>query len=298
MTIENTTDDLDKFEYEIEDDTPDVDKNREKMPAHIAREVEDDELANYDESVQQRFKQSKKMFHDERRDKEAAYRREQEAVNVAKTLFEENKKLRAQYTLGEKEYINTARSAAEIEFNNAKKELQNAHESGDASSFADAQVALNLAQLKLLKAQGLKETPLQINENELKNHQPQVSEQKQEIADPKAAEWAEKNKEWYGPNKLMTAFALGLHEQLYDDGVKIGSNEYYNAIDAAMRDHFPSKFKEESKKAPPQTVVASAIRKTAPNKIKLTQSHVHVAQKLGISVEQYIKELIKMEESR
>ena len=102
----------------------------------------------------------------------------------------------------------------------------------------------------------------------------------------------------------MTAAALGLHEKLKEDGVSIGSDEYYNALDKTMRKRFPEEFgdeeveakpKEDAPKAKPATVVAPATRSTAPKRVRLSQSQVAIAKKLGLTPEQYVRELLKME---
>ena len=64
----------DDFEVEIEDDTPEEDRNRDPMPKEVADDFEADDFEEYDEKVKQRLKQAKKLFHDERREKERVAR--------------------------------------------------------------------------------------------------------------------------------------------------------------------------------------------------------------------------------
>ena len=59
-----------EFEFEIEDDTPPEDRGREPMPKEVVEELENDELEDYSENVKTRLKQMKKVWHDERREKE------------------------------------------------------------------------------------------------------------------------------------------------------------------------------------------------------------------------------------
>ena len=103
----------------------------------------------------------------------------------------------------------------------------------------------------------------------------------------------------------MTAYALGVHEELKDNGVEVGSDEYYGALDRTMRKRFPEAFvstvaseeEEQSSREPartkPATVVAPATRSTAPQKVKLKQSQLNLIRKLGITPEQYVKEFVK-----
>jgi hypothetical protein len=99
----------------------------------------------------------------------------------------------------------------------------------------------------------------------------------------------------------MTAFALGVHEELQDDGVEVGSDEYYRALDKRVRTHFPEAFAGEEEQSDqqsrpkPATVVAPATRSTAPKKVKLRQSQLNLIAKLKITPEQYVKEFLKTE---
>ena len=63
-----------KPEIEIEDDTPEADRGREPMPKELVEELENDELEEYSEKVKLRLKQMKKVWHDERREKERLMR--------------------------------------------------------------------------------------------------------------------------------------------------------------------------------------------------------------------------------
>ena len=97
----------------------------------------------------------------------------------------------------------------------------------------------------------------------------------------------------------MTAFALGLHEDLRDNGIEVGSDEYYRELDNTMRKRFSEKFESQEdnrqSRTRPSTVVAPAVRSTAPHKVKLKQSQVNLAKKFGLTPEQYVKEVLKLE---
>jgi hypothetical protein len=101
----------------------------------------------------------------------------------------------------------------------------------------------------------------------------------------------------------MTAAALGLHQKLETErGPQfVGSDEYWTAIDATMSRRFPEYFGESEKqpstssRSSKPNVVAPASRSTSPKKIVLKQSQVDLAKKLGITPEQYAKELAKTE---
>jgi hypothetical protein len=289
----------DKFEIEIEDDTPPEDKGREPMPKEVVEELEQDELEEYSDKVKLRLKQMKKVWHDERRAKEAAYREQQEAINYARRVTEENKRLKEQYTAGEQEYMSTLKGAAEMEVEMAKKAFKDAYDSGDSDRVVDAQQALSMATLKLGQANSFKPTPLQREENTVQ--QQQVSQQATPRPDQRAMAWQERNT-WFGQDEEMTAAALGLHEKLKRNGVTVGSDDYYATLDKTIRRRFPEQFegtevetKVETPRTKSSTVVAPATRSTSPNKVKLKASQVQIAKKLGLTPEQYAREALKLE---
>jgi hypothetical protein len=283
-----------EIEIEIEDDTPEEDRGRQPMPKEIVDNLEQDELEEYDESVKQKLKQLKKVWHDERRAKEQLAREQEEALAVARRLYEENQKLRSAYVSGEREYISTAQSNAQMEMDAARRAYREAYESGDTDGLLAAQEKLNIAQLKVMRAENLKETPLQEPEDvvQIKREEYQSAQPQPVQPDAKARAWQERNR-WFGKDEEMTATALGLHQKLVNNGVEAGSDEYYSTLDKTMRTRFSEYFGEP--KAKPRTVVAPATRSTSSNKIKLTQSQVQIAKKFGLTPEAYAKEVLKLE---
>ena len=93
----------------------------------------------------------------------------------------------------------------------------------------------------------------------------------------------------------MTAFTLGLHEQLVEEGVDPTSDQYYEAINKTVRSKFPENFSDEQSKLGAKrtnsNVVAPASRNVAPKKITLTQTQVALAKKLRIPLELYARKV-------
>jgi len=96
----------------------------------------------------------------------------------------------------------------------------------------------------------------------------------------------------------MTSFALGLHSKLVKSGVDPQSDEYYETINSRMRKVFPENFEdtelevtEEEKPKRRANVVAPATRSTAPKKVRLTQTQVAIAKRLGVPLELYAKQV-------
>lgn len=293
-----------KVEVEIEDDTPPEDRGREPMPKPLVEELEKDELDQYDETVKEKLKQMRKVWHDERRAKEEAYREQQEAVRLTQKLMEENKRIKTVLDTGGKEYAAILQNAANLEMEIAKRAYKEAYDSGDSDKLVEAQQALQLANYKMLQAQNFRVPSLQ-EDNFVVQSQQDQSQAVPPSTNPKLAAWQKRNK-WYGADEEMTAAALGLHNKLERNGeVEIGSDEYYAILDKTIRKRFPeyfedaeepeSKAKAEPARTKPSTVVAPAVRSTASNKIKLKSSQVALAKKLGLTPEQYALELRKLE---
>ena len=291
-SVENAQQEED-FEIEIEDDTPEEDKGKEPMPQELVKELEDDELEDYSEKVKSRLKQMKKVYHDERRAKETADRERQEAVNFAQKIFEENKKLKASLTSGEKTYIDTVKNAAGLELEMARKMYKEAYDSGDSDKIVDAQEKLANANYRVQRANEYRPA-LQETENDVNMESQQVPVARPE---PKALSWQERNA-WFGKDTEMTSAALGLHQKLVDSGMNPQSDEYYQRIDSTMRRRFPEHFGEEETTdgggKPVQrtgtksaNVVAPASRSTSSKKIVLKQSQLAIAKKLGLTPQQY-----------
>jgi hypothetical protein len=281
------------FELEIEDDTPEQDRNRQPLPKEMVQELEEDELEEYSEKVKTRLKQMKKVWHDERREKESALREQQEAVNLAQNLVEENKKLKSRLTEGEKSLISTATSAAELEMEMAKRAYKEAYDSGDSDKIVETQEKLNNAGYRLQRLKGYR-PPLQASENSVQNQPTQAAAPR---LDQKTDSWRKQNT-WFGQDEEMTATALGLHQKLEKQygGQYIGTDEYWNTVNKTMQKRFPEYFGDEEPEKPQRTaatVVASASRSTAPKKIVLKQSQLAIAKKLGLTPEQYAREYAK-----
>ena len=289
----------DKPDIEVEDDTPEADRGREPMPKEIVDELENDELEEYSEKVKTRLKQMKKVWHDERREKEREAREKAEALAAAQRLLEENRRLKADLSQGEQTLVGSVKQNAEFELEKAKREYREAYEAGDAEKLVDAQEKLNVASYKLQQINNYRPT--------LQAPEPEVEQSVQQVQTPrldaKTVAWQERNT-WYGTDPEMTASALGLHQKLINErGPQYaGTDEYWDVIDKTMRRRFPDYFGEDevvkekptSREAKP-TVVAPASRSRSPKKIVLKQSQLAIAKKLGLTPEQYARELMKME---
>ena len=286
-----TPDDDDKPEIEVVDDTPLADRNRSPM-VEPPKEFNDDELTKYDESVQKRIKHFTKGYHEERRAKEAAQREKEEAIRLAQAVMAENNQLKGSVNQNQTALLEQAKRVVGNEVDDAKRMYKEAYESGDSDKLLEAQEALTNAKIRADKVNNFRPTPLQVRETPV-----QIESRPTRAApvDEKLLAWQDNN-QWFGSNKRMTAYALGVHEDLVGEGIPAGSEEYYRRIDSDIRSRFSDQFgTDESVDAKPQRTksnnVAPATRSTAPKKIVLNQSQVNIAKRLGVPLELYARKV-------
>jgi hypothetical protein len=312
MANEQEIPEQEDIEFEIQDDIPDEDKDpvtgkeRTPMPQELVQELEQDELEEYSDKVKTRLKQMKKVWHDERRAKESAFRERQAAEEFAQKVFEENKKLKETLSSGEKSYIDTAKNAANLELEMAKRQYKEAYEAGDSDQIIEAQTKLAEANYRVQKVNEYRPS-LQQPENDVNSQ----SSTQVEVPRPdqKTLAWQERN-QWWGVDEEMTALALGYHQKLEKQHGRqyVGTDEYWQNIDNTMRRRFPEYFGEEETsdgggkpvqrtETKPATVVAPASRSTSSKKIVLTKSEVNLAKKFGLTPEQYAKEKQRLEKA-
>ena len=298
----------DDIEIEIVDDAPKADQGREPLPDEVKEELEQIDPEEYSAKVKNRIDQLKKAWHDERREKEAAAREREEAARITKSLMEERDKLRRQLAEGEKWAMEQAKQRAELQLQAAKAQYRQAYDSGDVDQMAAAQEMLSRATYQndqytqMSPRFALQESNEGVNSNQ-QQAEPQRTEQfTPPRPDAKAESWGAKN-EWFGQDDEMTSFALGLHQKLVREGVPPTTDEYYERIDARMREVFKSYFgtpevaEEEppkTEKRRPTTNVAPAGRTTKGKKVALTRSQQAMARKLGLTDKQYAHEVEKL----
>jgi len=294
-----------EIQIEIEDDTPEEDRNRKPADPEKVKQlqVDVDELDKYSKDAKDKLIQMKRVWNDERRRADAAERERQAALEAAERLLEENNRIKQMLKAGEKDYKNTKKDSAKAQLKAAKQAYKEAYEAGDSEKVLQAQQAMNKAQLALEKAKEFKLPSLQQEKFVV---QPQQQYQPAPQPDDKLSAWMQRNP-WFGQDEEMTAAAHGLHDKMRNQGMPIGTDEYYETLEKTIRKRFPENFEESSgteveqkpkadtQKAKPTTVVASATRSTAPKRIRLTTSQVTIAKRLGLSPEQYVRELMKLE---
>ena len=286
-----------EVELEIVDDTPPQDRN--KKPLNKNPEPSEEELEAYSDGVKKRINELRHGYHDERRAKEAALREKEELAAFAQKLLQEKQELQKRYAAGEEFAVGQIKEKASLSLESAKKQYKEAFEAGDVEAMASAQERMMEAALERKKYEEWRPQQLQTEENYETIQSVKQSAPPKPQPDARAVTWAEDN-QWFGQDEEMTAFAYGVHDRLVKAGVdpRIEPDLYYRKIDERMREVFPSKFEASPKPVnkKPATVVAGVSRTSnTSKKVVLSASQQRVAQRLGLTPQQYAQELAKLE---
>ena len=222
-------------------------------------------------------------------------RREQAALDYAKSIQSKLDDTQSRYSKTSKSYIEQYSARVTAEQDKARQSLRDAIVEQDADKIADANtliahLAIDSERAKMTKNQYDEETAA--NEAEVKQKSQESTRTSQNTNYPrpsnKAQAWSEKN-EWFGENKVMTSVAFQVHQDLIEQGFDAESAEYYNEIDKVMKDNFPHKFDKQEPKKIVQTVASAQRNQNGRRSVKLTRSQIAIAKKLGVPLEEYAK---------
>jgi len=288
-----------EVEVEIVNDELDEDKDQ-KIPEKEGVDPSDEELSSYSEKVQGRINKLTRARHDERIAKESIAREKQELERIAQQLFDENNQLKKYVNTGSQQYITQSKTLAERELDSARAQYKAAQEAFDADAILAAQESLLEAKMKINAINNFKQTPLQTSENRV---QPRSYESPEPQLDEKTLRWQAKN-QWFSADGFedVSSYALGLHKKLMNSGYDPQSDEYFEQIDARVREKFPEVFGNERQKSNeiskrPTSVVAPAARSSGSKKIQMTPRAMALAKKFGITPQQYAAQVAKLEKS-
>ena len=217
------------------------------------------------------------------------------------------------------EAVGTNLKSSEAQINEklviARDSYKRAIDSGDSDLILQAQEYLNNAQQDVVRLADAKRqyealTPAQKNTVA----EQQVTQQQQAAPETyngyglKAYQWAASN-EWFNQDQILTNAALVIDAQLKEEGFDPEEDEYYQEVDKRLAENFPHKFgkateevvaeqpRKKSTSTASQVVAGASHTSASPSnkKVKLSQEDVRLAQKWGITLEQYAAEKLKVE---
>ena len=255
----------------------------------------DEELDSYSKGVQSRIKKLTEKYRQEERDKA-------EALRVSQELLEENKKLKSRMQALDTGYLSEYGTRLQSQTEAAKRAYKEAYDAGDSDKMVEAQQALsNIAvetqRYNTAKVRAEQQAKARVAQQQQPVQQQPVQQQpvqQQAQPDPRAMAWKDKNT-WFGEDKIMTAAAFALHNQLTEEeGFDPYTEEYYSEVDKRIRSEFPHKFQTAKKSGGGSQVASASSSASRSNKqgrrsVKLSHSQVAIAKKLGVPLEEYAK---------
>lgn len=282
---------------EQESDDKDGSSTLEAAQPAVAQksEPEKHELDQVSENVQKRIaKLTAKM--------REAERREQAAVEYARSVQAKANQLEQQLVSTDQSRVYEARSRVETQQMQLKAIIRRAREEGDIDTETEAQerlMQLSMEQRQLQQWEDSRPEPQAAPvQQQVQPQQPAYQQQapRQPAPSPRAEEWAAKN-EWFGQDRTMTYAAWGIHQTLIEEeGIDPDSDEYYTELDNRLRSEFPNKFRAaqlNNRQRSNVPAVAPASRSSGVNSarrtVKLSPSQVAIAKKLGVPLEEYAK---------
>jgi hypothetical protein len=305
--VEKQQDDADGIEVVVEESgAPEADANgaaeadsgsRAEPVAEEAsgQRAADDELENYSESVKKRIAKLTGRLRE-------AERREQAAIEYAKSLKVQAEQTTQRATALESDHLKEYGERLKAQELVLNESLRSAIDRGDVNRQIEAQKALATLAVEqqrydyLSRQQSMRQTAAEQPVQQPQYQQPVVQPAPQ--PDPKAEAWAQRN-EWFGKDEAMTVTAFSIHKKLVEaEGFDPTSDTYYSELDKRIRKEFPHKFQQERAQPRPNTV-APAVRTVqqsgkSTTQVKLTPSQVAIAKKLGVSLEQYARQVAKL----
>ena len=276
-----------KIEIEKVEDPQDKTYENERTTKLDKKEKEEgDEVKEYSEGVQKRIaKLTRKM--------REAERQKEEAIAFAESTNKQKNELEGRLSKLDKSYTSEFETRVKTNMSAARQALKTAIESQDVEGQIAAQeqianLTMDGARLRAMKV-AAESKPKEVNVTPQQTRSPQT--------DPMAEAWASENP-WFGNDSAMTYTAFDIHKALVEkEGYDPKSREYYQEVDKRIRVEFPHKFDkiegQSTERARPAQNVASAKRSSSTGRrktVRLTQSQVAIAKRLGVPLEEYAKQ--------
>jgi len=285
-----------KLEFDLGDGEQEAtvtieEKEGQEPSVQVQSGPDSEELDQYSEKVKKRIDKLTARLRE-------TERREQSALEYAKSVQARNEELQKEYERTAVERVGETKSRIETQITALKNVIRRAREEGDIDTETEANQRLTAAiweQQQLARQKAEVQQPVQ---QPVQQRAPAAQQPVQQAprVDVRAEEWAEKNP-WFGSDVVMTNTVRGIHVELIkNEGFDPQSDEYYDEIDRRMQELFPKKFsgsaQQTNRSSRPVQTVASATRSSGVNtsarrSVRLNPSQVAMAKKLGVPLEKY-----------
>ena len=314
------------IEIEREDDTPEQDRGRGAPPPDVYTSVDDESQDSvYSGKVQGRLKQLRHVYHEERRQKESAQREREALVGYAQSLQAEVEKLRGLVSSGERVLIDQAQGRAEALVNNAKEAYRRAHDSGDSDEVVKAQEQLARAVAEHERYKVMRPSMPQQAQAQPPQQQAVPAQQAEATPDQQAmvADAGRRYQDWSKTHvwhrqpgyEHATLYLESLDSHLRRQGIFPGGvtgDTYWATVNQSLQTSFPQlagsgsgnangngqPLSSPQARARPVTATSGNRPGGSPVKVRLTESMIRMANRLGVTPEQYAREKLKLDQQQ
>jgi hypothetical protein len=272
----------------------------------------EDEVQKYTKEARKKYQALRTAFSEQRRRADTYAADAITASNLTERLYRENEDLKAKIARSEAALVDQALARAEAQLKQASQTYKTALSSQDADLITAAnvdvaRVTAEIDRLKLLKpAVG---SPPAGAPPPVDSTTPPPGVPPRPPSE-RVKRWVAANP-WFNNDKEMTDFAMLQDRHLLLDGITEDTNPdlYFRTIEEKMAQRFPDRFKAP-RGAEPRTTRPAAVTggtrtsraETTPQNgrvtVRLTESEIRLVNRLGITPEQYAKQLLKEEEEK
>jgi len=269
-----------------------VEKPEQPPVKETAPQSEDEELAQYSDTVKRRIDKLTYKAREAERQRDAAVEYAKSLKQQAETADTRSSEFAKSLTV---EYETRVQAQEQL----VNDRLRRAIDRGDIDDQILAQRALAELAVEKERLRGNVFRPPVEREIQQPVYAPQAVQPTAPRPDPKAEQWAEKNM-WFGADQPMTLTAFSHHRDMVEkEGFDPQSDDYYDELDKRMRRDFPHKFQQQQaqRSVPTQAVASGRLPARADNvqKIKLKPSEVAIAKRLGVKLEDYARQVKKLQ---
>lgn len=285
------------IEVEVVDDVAEADRPRTKrIDAEAALAAnEDPDTEEMSARVRKRVNQLTFEKREVLRQLSAHQREQQALVNFTQNVHYSAKELAARATRAEQAWKTEAAARRDAELKLEQSKFVTAREANDPQK--ESEINAIMAKISAERHEVDRYQPTQFNIPDLPQFQP-VQAAEPEIPEilPADAKWLQRNP-WFAvaDNEDMREFASAYELSLKKRGLRPGTDECYNEIDASLRKAFPDRFGDTPATAPPRRTTSPVVGANRVNgsntgkKITLTASEAAMANKLGVSYQDYAR---------
>jgi hypothetical protein len=278
-TNQQPSDQEEEVAQEEEIESEEVESEVELQEDTEEEDISDKKPKKKKKNYQDRINELVKRANEAERERNKLHSYNQELVSKIQTM-------KPDYQKTQQDLIETKKKNLEEGLKLARASHKAAYESGDSDKLLEVseKIADIKYDMKSLDSEAIKKVTT--SNSDVENLTTSATNTSSSQVDPKALRWAQSNP-WFGKDVAMTGAAYSIDAQLKTEGFDPSSDEYYAEVDRRVKESFPHKFEEEK----PKQVVAGVRRgtKNTTNKVRLSESQLAMAQRLGVPPEEYAK---------